>query len=65
MVFFLVSNFSVWLESGMYPKSVAGLLACYAAGLPFLGNTVFGDLFYSAVMFGSYAWVMQKQMLRA
>lgn len=61
-VFFLVTNFSVWAESAMYPKTAAGLLACYTAGLPFLKNTVMGDLFFSAVMFGIYEWSMRKSL---
>jgi len=59
-IFFLVTNFSVWAESGMYPKTLAGLGACYTAGIPFLGNTILGDLFYSAAMFGIYEWVSSK-----
>ncbi|MFN0037619.1 MAG: DUF6580 family putative transport protein [Saprospiraceae bacterium] len=59
-VFFLVTNFSVWAESGMYPKTAAGLAACYTAGLPFLGNTVLGDLFFSAAMFGVYEWAKRR-----
>lgn len=59
-VFFLVTNFSVWLESGMYPPSMAGLGACYMAGIPFLGNTVMGDLFFSVAMFGVYEWSMGR-----
>lgn len=62
-IFFLVTNFSVWLESTMYPKTVAGLMACYTAGLPFLRNTVLGDLFFSAVLFGTYQWAARKQVL--
>ncbi len=36
--FFLLSNGAVWLLSSMYPRTTAGLLACFAAGLPFLRN---------------------------
>ncbi len=61
-IFFLVTNFSVWLESGMYSKTWAGLLGCYAAGLPFLTNTVLGDLCFSAVLFGVYAWATKRVM---
>lgn len=61
LLFFLVSNFTVWLEGTMYPKTGAGLLASYAAGLPFLANTVLGDLCYSAVLFGAYAWLTRSQ----
>ncbi|MCE7926157.1 MAG: hypothetical protein DYG98_24185 [Haliscomenobacteraceae bacterium CHB4] len=61
-IFFLVTNFSVWVESAMYPKTSAGLMACYTAGLPFLRNTVMGDLFFSAVMFGIYEWSLRGSL---
>jgi hypothetical protein len=50
--FFLISNFGVWAATAMYPKSVSGLIACYAAGIPFYRQTLAGDLFYTAAMFG-------------
>ncbi len=56
VIFFLLTNFGVWATSGMYPYTPAGLLACYVAGLPFFGNTLLGDLLYSAALFGGYAW---------
>jgi len=59
-IFFLVTNFSVWVSSGMYPKTLAGLAACYTAGIPFLGNTVLGDLFFSSALFGVYEWSRRK-----
>jgi hypothetical protein len=61
-IFFLVTNFSVWAESAMYPKTPAGLMACYTAGLPFLKNTVLGDLFFSAALFGVYEWAARRQV---
>src|SRR5215470_348853 len=30
--FFLISNFGVWAATAMYPKTLAGLMTCYAAG---------------------------------
>jgi hypothetical protein len=36
----------------MYAKTVAGLVTCYAAGLPFFRHTLEGDLLYTSVMFG-------------
>lgn len=56
ILFFALSNFGVWLSSGMYPHTWNGLTTCYAAGLPFLKNTVAGDLVYSALLFGAFAW---------
>jgi hypothetical protein len=65
LLFFLVSNLSTWLGSGLYPQTFTGLMTCYIAGLPFIGNTIMGDLFFSAVMFGSYSWFLKTQMQRA
>lgn len=53
--FFLVTNFAVWLAFGTYPKTVAGLAACYAAGLPLFANTLAGDALYAALLFGGYS----------
>ncbi|HTV56967.1 MAG TPA: DUF6580 family putative transport protein [Terriglobia bacterium] len=63
-IFFLVSNFGVWLAWTMYPRSAAGLAECYAAGLPFYGNSLAGDLFFSALMFGSYYWLLRRDEQR-
>ena len=57
ILFFIVTNFGVWLTSSMYEKSVKGLLHCYSMGLPFFRNTVLGDLFYTAVFFVGYRCV--------
>ncbi|MGD0824519.1 MAG: DUF6580 family putative transport protein [Terriglobales bacterium] len=50
--FFIVSNFAVWAAWNMYPKSLAGLMTCYAAGLPFFRHTVAGDMLFTALAFG-------------
>lgn len=55
--FFLVTNFAVWMQSHVYPPTGAGLAACYAAALPFLGRTLTADLLYSGVLFGLHAWL--------
>lgn len=52
--FFLVTNFAVW-AMGAYSRGPSGLLASYTAGLPFFRNTLLGDLFFTGLLFGSYA----------
>ena len=52
LFFFAFSNFGVWLSSGMYTRDMQGMITCYAMGLPFLGNQIVGDLFFSGVLFG-------------
>lgn len=66
IIFFLLSNFAVWLGGGGLgrPKTFDGLMLCYYDGLAFLrdhglikgfyGNLFIGDLFFSAVLFGSF-----------
>ncbi len=39
----------------IYAKTMGGLAASYAAALPFFQNTILGDLFYTAVLFGGLA----------
>jgi hypothetical protein len=53
VLFFLVSNFAVWAAWEMYPRNFDGLMACYAAGLPFFLRAVEGDLVFTSVMFGA------------
>lgn len=60
-IFFLISNFGCWIGSTNYGHNFGGLMNCYAAGIPFLKGTLFGDLFYSCAMFGLFA-LAQKQI---
>lgn len=53
VIFFLVSNFGVWFSGTMYPRDIDGLMACYTAAIPFFKNTIMGDLFYTALLFGA------------
>ncbi len=54
VVFFLITNFGYWASGITYPKTGAGLIACYAAAIPFFGYTLLGNLLYSAVLFGAF-----------
>jgi hypothetical protein len=50
--FFLLSNYATWVVSGMYPKTMGGLGACFVAGLPFYRNDVISTSLVCAVAFG-------------
>ncbi len=45
----------VWALGDFYPRTLAGLAACYIAGVPFFWNTLAGDAFYVGILFGSFA----------
>ena len=66
ILYFLVSNFTVWIGGGGLgrPLTGEGLLLCYGDALYFLrdyglikgfiGNFLLGDLFFSAVLFTTF-----------
>jgi len=59
--FFLISNFAVWASFSMYPRTPAGLAACYAAGLPFYGNDSVATLALASLLFGAPALYRRLQ----
>jgi len=61
VIFYLLTNFGAWMTSALYAKSAEGLLQAYIAGIPFFQNSLLGNLAYSAVIFGGYAF-MQKHV---
>lgn len=55
IVFFIVTNFSVWAFSGYYTRDFAGLTLCYELAIPFFKNTLAATLAFSTVLFGGIA----------
>jgi len=59
LLFFVLSNFAVWAFGDLYSLDWQGLTQCYIAALPFLQNTVAGDMFWTAALFGG-AFLAQR-----
>jgi hypothetical protein len=57
LIFYSITNLTVWAEGELYARTFSGLLASYIAGLPFLENSLLGDLFFSVILFGAWAWL--------
>lgn len=57
VLFFVVTNFGSWLVMTLYPKNLAGLGECYIAALPFFRNLLLSTWVFSAILFGSYAFI--------
>lgn len=55
-LFFLISNFGVWLF--WYPATIQGLIACYLLAVPFYARTLIGDLVfgYGYLFWKEKAW---------
>ena len=49
LIFYIISNFGVWILSDMYAKSLNGLFSCYFLALPFFKNTLFSTLIFSYI----------------
>jgi hypothetical protein len=72
-LYFILSNFAVWIGGGLdianlpYPKTLAGLLHCYAEAIPFYRGSLYATLIFSGVLFGGYflinKYFMQKMIL--
>ncbi len=60
ILFFLISNFGVWLSDPDYPLNTAGLILCYEMAIPFFKNTLLGDFAYSAILFGGFEFAISK-----
>ena len=65
LVFFLLSNFFVWLGGGGLgrPKTFEGLMMCYNDGLPFLRDSLLYTGIFSAIFFGGY-FLLQRYFSR-
>ena len=62
MIFFVVTNFGVWLNG--YPITMEGFLLCYSLALPFFVYTLLGDIFYSGIMIFSFKYFKRIQIVK-
>ncbi len=60
VLFFIITNFAVWISGGIYPLNFLGLGECYTAAIPFFHYTMLGDLFYVGVFFGAFEFMQYK-----
>lgn len=63
LLYYLLSNFIVWIGGGLdimnmpYPKTMAGLVTCYTAALPFLRGSLYATIIFSGILFGGFAFI--------
>lgn len=65
IIFFLITNFAAWSGNPLYTQNVSGLITSYAAGLPFFGNAILGDLYYSLILFSAYNMIYQSLLKKS
>ncbi len=51
VIFFILTNFSVWFLSGLYSLNFEGLIACYLLAIPFFHNTLISTMLFSSITY--------------
>ncbi len=54
-LFYVLTNLAVWASGSLYPRTLAGLMVCYTAAIPFFRNSLIGDMAFTATLFGGFA----------
>ena len=54
IIFFLLTNFGVWLTSTAYSPDLAGLINSYILALPFLANSLISTILFSSCFYAIY-----------
>lgn len=65
VLFFLITNFGVWLVGSLYSKNITGLIHSYVMAIPFFRYSIVGDLFFTGIFFGSYQTIFAKKFQAA
>lgn len=50
IIFFIVSNFGVWMQGQFYSKTFEGLVSCYVAAIPFFVQSLLSTMIYGALL---------------
>ena len=49
LIFFITSNFGVWLTSSFYTHDFQGLINCYILAIPFFTNTLISTMLFAGL----------------
>lgn len=63
IIFYVVSNFGVWMVGNMYPHTLPGLIDCYVAAIPFFRTSLTADLLYSIILFSAFALAVRPSAI--
>ena len=50
-IFYLMSNFGVWINSSMYTKDFSGFIQCYINAIPFYANSATACVLFCSAFF--------------
>ena len=59
-IFFIITNFSVWLGGSLYPLTIDGIIQCYIMAIPFFHNTLISTMLFLTILFFGYTFAEKK-----
>ena len=60
LIFFIISNFGVWVLGNLYSKDIQGLYECYFMAIPFFSNTLLSTIFFTYAYFFCNKSLLEK-----
>ena len=60
LIFFIITNFSVWLGGNLYPLTIDGIIQCYIMAIPFFHNTLISTMLFLTILFFGYTFAEKK-----
>tara|TARA_B100001250_G_C19784076_1_gene783262 strand:- start:1031 stop:1555 length:525 start_codon:yes stop_codon:yes gene_type:complete len=57
VLFFITTNFAVWIIWDYYPKTIEGLISCYTLAIPFFKNTLISTCLFTALLTFSIKYI--------
>lgn len=59
-IHWIVTDFGVWFQGTVYPKTLGGWLTCLWTAIPFERNFLSATILFSSIMFGTFEWMKTK-----
>ncbi len=63
LIFFIITNFGVWISGNMYEFSFNGFISCYVLALPFFGYTLISTFVFSTIIETLYKFKFLKEFI--
>ena len=63
MIFFLVSNFGVWITGSYYAKDISGLMECYFNAIPFYVSSAVSCMLFTALFYFIRSTLLKRNFL--
>ena len=63
MIFFLVSNFGVWIAGSYYAKDISGLMECYFNAIPFYASSAISCMLFATLFYFIRSALLKRNFL--